>query len=87
VIYDSYDGKTPKFVARTCGRGVVSNDGSHTTTSCHVDRHRKDGIVEVCFCNDADKCNAAEAVKSTLVVQVLACVLVQLAAAFLSRFN
>ena len=59
IIYHAFDNKTPKFIARSCGRGLVTNDGSHTSTSCYVDREGRDGIVEVCFSNDGDNCNAA----------------------------
>ena len=78
VIYDT-DGKTPTFIARTCGRGIISNDGSRTKTSCHVDRHRKDRIVEVCFCDDGDKCNSAVGTTASLPVRILSLLLLGIA--------
>jgi hypothetical protein len=65
VIYDRYDKKKPTFVARYCGRGQIANDGSRPTTSCHVDRRRNE-IVEVCFCDDKDKCNSGKSIELSL---------------------
>ena len=71
VVYDALDSKTPKFIARTCGRGHVTNDGSRPTTSCHVDRRRRDRVVQVCFCNDGDRCNASPTLSTSMMLHAL----------------
>ena len=82
VIYD-VDGATPTFISRSCGRGVVANDGSRSNSSCHVDKRRKDRIVEVCFCNDGDKCNSGVRSTASLAVRILSLLL--LSASLLAR--
>ena len=69
VKYDKYDKKTPTFIARYCGRGQITNDGSRASTSCHTDNHKPEKLV-VCFCKDNDKCNSAKSIRSSLLITI-----------------